>query len=63
MRFETPSGASSLSSMNGYVSENSVFLFCERMVLVEKNGLMLLGKFIWQDHRIDTWLSSAPQAR
>jgi hypothetical protein len=50
MRFETPSGVSPLSSMNGYVSENGVFFFCERMALVEKNGLMLLGNFMIQDH-------------
>jgi hypothetical protein len=50
MRFEASSGAALLSSMNGYESENSVFLFCERMTLVEKNGPMLLGKFMSQDH-------------
>jgi len=50
MRFGTASGAYLLSSMNGYVSENSVLLFCERIALVEKNGSMLLGKELRQDH-------------
>jgi hypothetical protein len=50
MRFKTASEASSLGSMNGYVSENTVFSFCVRMALVEKNGSMLLGKFMSRDH-------------
>ena len=62
MRFETASGASSLISMNGYVSENSVFLFCERMAVVEKNGSMLLGKFMRQSQFDATWYSSACKA-
>jgi predicted metal-binding protein len=48
MTFEDASEASSRCHMNGYVSENGVFLFCKRMALVEKNGSMLLGKFMWQ---------------
>jgi hypothetical protein len=50
MRFETASEAPSLGSMNGYESENTVFSFCERIVLVEKNAPMLPGKFMIQDH-------------
>ena len=41
MHFEAASEAPSPASMNAYVSENCVFLFCERMVLAEKNVPML----------------------
>jgi hypothetical protein len=50
MPFDTASEAPSLGSMNGYESENTVFSFCERMALVEKNGSMLLGKELCQGH-------------
>jgi hypothetical protein len=46
--FKAAPEASSRCHMNGYASENNVFSFCERMALVEKNGSMLLGKFMWQ---------------
>jgi len=52
MTFEAPPEGASQCHMNGYVSENSVFSFCERMALVEKNGSMLLGKVMSQDHFI-----------
>jgi hypothetical protein len=48
MPFDAAPGASSQCSMNGYVSKNNVFSFCERTALVEKNSSMLLGKFMWQ---------------
>ncbi len=48
--FETASEGPSPSNMNGYASENSVFLFCKRLVLTEKNGSMLLGKELCQGH-------------
>jgi hypothetical protein len=35
--------------MNGYGSENSAFSFCKRTALIEKNGSMLPGKFMWQN--------------
>jgi hypothetical protein len=58
--FDGAPEAPSQRSMNGYVSENNVFSFCERMALVEKNGSILLGKFMWQSlfykHRLN-WLS------
>ena len=50
MRFETACGEASLGNMNGYAEDLSVFSFYERMTLVEKNGSMLLGKFMSQDH-------------
>jgi len=58
MRFETASGEASLGSMNGYASEKCVFSFYERMLLVEKNGSMLLGKFMCRDHFTGTAVTS-----
>jgi hypothetical protein len=61
-RFEIASGGASLSSMNGYASKTRVFLFCKRMALVKKNGLMLLGKFMVQDHWMVKYHKLAPRA-
>ena len=38
------------SPKNRYESENTVFFFCERIVLVEKDVPMLLGNFMSQGH-------------
>jgi hypothetical protein len=47
---DAASGASSARYMNGYASENRVFLFCEGMTSVEKNGSTLLGKDLCQGY-------------
>jgi hypothetical protein len=52
--FHIPSGATSLGCMNGYAEDYNVFSFCPAYESIRENGQMLPGKFMWQDHRIDT---------
>jgi len=48
LTFDAASQAPSWHCMNGYVSENSVYLWCFARDQFEKNGSMLLGKVMWQ---------------
>jgi hypothetical protein len=61
MLFDASSRASSFHHMNGYESKTMRFSFLPGQLAFEKNGSMLLGKFMRQGHSTVNYLNSLPE--